>query len=82
MVAHKLTRIGKKYVPRHFRSPTPSTASSLPTAYLTIKGKCVDENGDLCCERQHAHHREIVSNVKCPRKPFLRLAARGLRLVK
>ena len=82
VVAKKYTKLAHKVVPRRFRSRDPSTPSTLPTAYLTVKGKCLDEEGRMVCTREHAHHREIVPSASIPQKRFLRLAARGLRLVK
>ena len=57
--------------------------NQLPTAYHTIKGKCLDKSGSgLSCKKDHAHEREIVANAKDPAKRTMALAARALRLAK
>ena len=58
-------------------------ADQVASAYLTIKGRCLDLTGKgLQCEKEHAHEREIVSNYNEPAKRALQGAAKALRIAK
>ena len=60
---------------------TTVTESSIPTAKLMFKGKCLDkESGGLVCKKDHSHDREIVDNSCDPCRAPMHKLSRALRL--
>lgn len=71
----------KEKLPRHLHNRVPITPENMPRAYHNYKGKCI-ENGQLVCNRDHCHEREVVSSYGDPIIDALRPCARALRLAR
>ena len=71
-----------QYLPARVGCKAGFDGSNCQYAYHTYKGKCIGPAGGLSCQKQHAHEREIISDVKNPCKTHLRAVARAVRLIK
>jgi len=81
-VAARKHELIKEHMPSNF-AVEHVVPDSMPTAYLTVKRKCLHSSGrGLACTKQHAHDREIIANHREPAWRGMVLAARALRLAK
>ena len=72
----------QKYLPEKVTRRARYDESHLQYAYVNYKNKCHSEQGGLVCRKNHVHDRKIVSDVFNPRRSFLKLVARTIRIVK
>ena len=74
--------IATQYLPAKVSQRCRFETGNCQYAYHTYKGKCLASTGGLCCKKDHAHEREIVSDVSNPCKVHLHLVSRAVRLLK
>jgi hypothetical protein len=70
------------HLPLHISRKHAFSTDNIQYAYHTYKTKCLSLCSGLTCTRDHAHEREIISDVRNPYRSYFRLIARSIRLVK
>ena len=71
------------HVPERFQKNMIIDETKLARAYPLYKGKCLQLTEPcFCCEKGHAHERDIIANHKHACKKFMQKTARAARIAK
>ena len=81
-VAYIRNKLAHQFLPKHLARREAFNADNTQYAYHNYKGKCIGHEGGLICGKDHAHEREIVSDVSNPFRAHFKSIARAIRLIK
>ena len=73
--------VAKQHLPKSISKKAFFQASNVAYGYHNYKAKCLGPDG-LICKKDHAHEREIISDVASPIKGSLRNIAKAVRQTK